>query len=922
MANNPFQTPTGTLWTLPPATLGTLFNTSARVTRLQTRWANPTLVPANGSIFTNLKNTWNSSSVAAANTGFGHALKYLATGNSAEATSAYTQALSESAAASPFETDNPRMWAYSAAYVYAWCNGALSASQNAALIARIESNNATLETGLAGLGNFLIDGPGNGGSKVGIAGYVFGCIAIQGASGATDRRTNLRNLVQNMSQLLDETGSEGYWMSYDFLAMQVVSCILAYHIATGEENLVTTRCRFIANRGEMLWRMLSGDLNTSYILKAKNARLGSGCKQTSDTAPEDTWSCAMQSDITRDPLMTSMRENLIAHGSPTQWTKLQIASTSTWAGFLFYDDALTAGAQTPTQAGTALCKSFPVVGISDMRASWNSSTALSCWFSAGPTSSSDHDKISAGALYIKSGSTILIWDGYTYGHSPSNWETLAPIGTNEVAGYTMVRSCPSFSPTATQATREDRDGSANNSISGVFGISAAAYPLSGSLTNNVRQTWATGSLGTMFDDGVLAKVTGDISQAYRQVTSAKRTVGYRRGASVDKGTIVVYDQFNAPATIGNIRANFWSKVKPIQSGTETVLQGGTTAGVVKWTGTDRVVIRNGSYQATIQIVTPFSNIHGVGGFGYESFFDGYNSGGSNLDFIANANTNETRITTEFNSVMKGQWRTSFQTTQSTALGEMLFVITVDATGTTAPTYTKAQALALLTPDAPPTGGPTMPGLTQAGQRQTLDYYLGTADPGLPVLWAGLFTTVPADDGTGGTEVSGTAYARVACPAGTFANASGGSPATTSNASIIRFPQALSNWASGNTLLGWGLFKASSGGTAWFADYLGTDSWDEFTCTSASPGVLTRPGHGYTNGDKVVVTSKYGVGSLPTTAGSWNGPLTVANVTTDTFTLGVNTSATGNGMCRKIVPGSIITNDTYQFDIGALTITQG
>jgi hypothetical protein len=273
-----------------------------------------------------------------------------------------------------------------------------------------------------------------------------------------------------------------------------------------------------------------------------------------------------------------------------------------------------------------------------------------------------------------------------------------------------------------------------------------------------------------------------------------------------------------------------------------------------------------------------------------------------------------------------QWRASFQTTQATALGEMLYVITVDAVGTTAPSYTKAQALALLQPAS---GGPNMPGLTQASQRISLDYNLGTADPGLPTLWCGLMLTVPSDDGTGGVEVSGTAYARVAVPSGTFGAATGGSPATASNASAITFAQALSDWAPALSLTGWALFKASSGGTAHWADYLGTASWSEFTTdTALSPGVYSTGGaHGLSNNDLIAVTAKYG-GTLPTLSqGSWSGILTVKNVTTTTFTLqtsgsvALNTSSGGGGSYRKVVPQSIVTNDTYKFAIGALVVTQ-
>jgi hypothetical protein len=114
--------------------------------------------------------------------------------------------------------------------------------------------------------------------------------------------------------------------------------------------------------------------------------------------------------------------------------------------------------------------------------------------------------------------------------------------------------------------------------------------------------------------------------------------------------------------------------------------------------------------------------------------------------------------------------------------------------------------------------------------------------------------------------------------------------------------------------------ASAGGNLIFSAYLGNFSWQPFSCTTASPGVLTVPAHGFANGDTVVVSAEFG-GTLPATAGSWSGLLTVANVTTDTFTLGVNTTGTGNGMVRKVAAQSVAAGVTPTFAAGSLILTQ-
>lgn len=264
---------------------------------------------------------------------------------------------------------------------------------------------------------------------------------------------------------------------------------------------------------------------------------------------------------------------------------------------------------------------------------------------------------------------------------------------------------------------------------------------------------------------------------------------------------------------------------------------------------------------------------------------------------------------------------------------------------------------------------------------------GTPPVTLGNRFLALFTTAPTSDaGTGGTEVSGTGYARVqvagavaatasfttASPnitmttnpgwvvpgmnvwdltngfqIGTVLTYSGTSLVLTANAghnssgttdslqfsawpassastgnpepntlpasvtnsnAVITFPQATANWG---TATSWAIYDAVTSGNFFWWDYLGNFKWLPFTATNASPSVLTSTAHGYANGDSVVVTQKYG-GTLPTTAGSWAGLLTVAGATTDTFNVSVNSTSTGDGLVRKVTQQSIPANVTASF----------
>ena len=194
-------------------------------------------------------------------------------------------------------------------------------------------------------------------------------------------------------------------------------------------------------------------------------------------------------------------------------------------------------------------------------------------------------------------------------------------------------------------------------------------------------------------------------------------------------------------------------------------------------------------------------------------------------------------------------------------------------------------------------------------RKLLDVRTGKTAYSLPTVSIGLYTTAPTDAG-GGTEVSGGSYARVTTAGSDWNAAAGSAPASTSNANALTFPMATADWG---TVVAFGGFDASTSGNLLWWDYMGAYAWLPFTGTLASPCVLTAPAHGYSNSDSVVVTNEYG-GSLP--SGTWTGLLTVANSTTDTFTAGVNSSGTGNGLVRKVVSQFVANGTTPSFAGGS------
>lgn len=105
----------------------------------------------------------------------------------------------------------------------------------------------------------------------------------------------------------------------------------------------------------------------------------------------------------------------------------------------------------------------------------------------------------------------------------------------------------------------------------------------------------------------------------------------------------------------------------------------------------------------------------------------------------------------------------------------------------------------------------MTGFTSALEAALLDHVIGKATYTPPANWfVALYTTTPtADDGTGGTESTGGAYARVSTAAADWNSAATGDPSIIDNLNAITFATATDNWG---TINGVGLFTISTGGT--------------------------------------------------------------------------------------------------------------
>ncbi len=95
----------------------------------------------------------------------------------------------------------------------------------------------------------------------------------------------------------------------------------------------------------------------------------------------------------------------------------------------------------------------------------------------------------------------------------------------------------------------------------------------------------------------------------------------------------------------------------------------------------------------------------------------------------------------------------------------------------------------------------------------LDHQFGKTSYTMPTCYVGLSSTTPAIAGTGVTEPSTGAYARVATTGSTWAAAASGA---NSNAAVITFPTATADWSAGaNLTYGVVYDAATAGNLLWY-----------------------------------------------------------------------------------------------------------
>ncbi len=215
----------------------------------------------------------------------------------------------------------------------------------------------------------------------------------------------------------------------------------------------------------------------------------------------------------------------------------------------------------------------------------------------------------------------------------------------------------------------------------------------------------------------------------------------------------------------------------------------------------------------------------------------------------------------------------------------------------------------------------MPGsFTDYAEGKIADALFGGAALGAPASGAdwhlGLFTVTPADDGTGGTEVTGGSYARVAVTQNAT-NWPAYAAGLKQLAVAQTYAQASADWGD---VVSWGLFDASTGGNLWvFGEMVGTIK--EFA-SDGSTDIVYSPAHGFSNTDTVRVRAL--TGTLPSGL-SEGTTYYVRDAATDSFKLAASSGGaaidigSGSGLIAKITVQNVANGNTAQFNANAIKI---
>jgi hypothetical protein len=539
-----------------------LFFTPQFLTRFQANWTSSTVFLQTAK---NTVNSWINDSTAGG--AVAQALNFLASGNATFAHTAASRAL-----ATPYATiysDQMPMTAEPAAFVLDWCYDALTSTERTNLIAQLESRMTTHINGLVPIHTHETQ-------KTDYFSILFGCMAIQGEAGTTDRGAIIRNCIQNYAANLNEANGDGLQPSYQYQEPFYFFPFLAWEIGTG----IPSGLQWFRTRPEGLARIAVGN-----ILKGSTAWVGDQCTRIEGVMAGAADATPTANIFVASTVASYAMAALLSNTSPGdpliglwQWmgdqgnTLYGFGGYSPWVGLAMYDSTITSVA--PSTFFTKKNHYFDKQRAVNFRSGWSASSDsnVDVRVNLKASQTQTHSHIFAGDMQVFRGlDDLLVQGSYPWqGNSGRGYYIMD--GAENGLGWTWS----SFSRN-TVVLATDRQVSSTPDTDGQQ-ITSPTFQGYDDVTNgNIWYPQLTYSAGTnAFRCGNVTLVDLPAGDAYGMagveyaesyapgnVSVIKRKMCCIPGALPGQMTIIVRDQFvGASAATKLIKWGFFTRSKP------------------------------------------------------------------------------------------------------------------------------------------------------------------------------------------------------------------------------------------------------------------------------------------------------------------------------------------------------------------------
>lgn len=474
--------------------------------------------------------------------------------------------------------------------------------------------------------------------------YVAAALAIEGEPGISSQLQMAQNMTQNLQELGDEVGGDGY-RDYFYQGTAQILPFLMWSNATDLD--MAARSSLTQNLPRWMWCKLSPTLEGFVRGSGDHAAFAPGHHKWQLDAGGFYAIASHFNDQTAQWVGDLLRTDF---GQTTHWM---------WGGASFISLALydpTIVAQSPYAAAKPTTEYFNIHGAVHNRETFDGGAdTIHSWFYCGPCIG--HSSFDQNHYTIWRGDDMLVMRGGNYLGSPADYKTHYQM-------HTIALNSIMFDPTG--SSLPDHEGG-QNSGSANLAERQLYYPVAERVGSWSGQHLYRGVIDHYENTSSYTVASGDATLAYDpdHVDSAIRDFVH-----IKPDIYLIRDRFSL-SNVSTVRSLVHSREKPIFDGTPTVIQGSSSAGVLEATGSE-FKLQRGTSEARVKVLWPSSTtLRFVGGEDYEAWANGSNSDPWTdcQDWLKSHWELAERV-----ALIEGQWRTEIETTPAAAGGNVLYAV--------------------------------------------------------------------------------------------------------------------------------------------------------------------------------------------------------------------------------------------------------